>query len=718
MLLDFTTRDLSSVRPRLIDDLVIIPQHYGDRTLFHIEVKSKSKFYRVGEAEYTFISLLDGRTTIAGAVTEAARVLGPDALSEQEGFSVCRWLIERGMIDMGEDNMSEPIDLDGSAQLRKLTTLLNPLFIKKKLGNPDRLLQVLHEWFGWVYSPAGIIVWLVVCLSAIGSLIGNAEQFHSAPEGLLAQSNWIWLGLSWAILKVVHEIGHGLAAKRYGGKVPEAGLAFVLLIPMAYVDVTSSYRFPSRWHRIHTAIGGMYVELFIAAVAALIYPHIDSDEVRNQLYNVMFTASFSTILFNANPLMRFDGYFILSDLLNIPNLYTDGQQYTSGIWRRVALGEPRPPLDWHGAKGVAVRVYGVLAAFYRVIVAVSLAIAAAAMFHGAGIVLSVLALAGWLLNPIMQFTKGQMQGNSSLGNRWRGLIVTATVVAAVVSALAFIPWPGDRTAPAIVQFEPLSVLRADSEGFVEEILVANDQEVQAGQVLIRLRNRDLVVERDQLESELARSAAARRMYLEHEELGSAQIEERNQIEQQRQLDELNLQLAALEIRAPHAGRVIARDLKSRFGTFLSAGDPIVEIANDSSKEIHISIPQPDIDAYRAAINETVRVYLPGKRTFNASLTNVDPRALRKPRHESFCVPNGGPISVVVAGSSEEEGTQYEYVRPRFLGSVALPLDVATTLRSGQSGYVSLPTHDVSLGKGIYRVVANWVDQKTREAGFQ
>ena len=208
------------------------------------------------------------------------------------------------------------------------------------------------------------------------------------------------------------------------------------------------------------------------------------------------------------------------------------------------------------------------------------------------------------------------------------------------------------------------------------------------------------------------------MYLDHGELASAQIEERNHLEQQRQLDELNQQLDALEIRAPHAGRVIARDLRARLGTYLHAGDPIVEVADDTHKEVQISIPQPDVDSFRVAITENIHVYLSGKLAFDARLSSVDPSALRTPRHESFCVPNGGPISVVVAGSSEDEGTRYEYVRPRFLGHVALPADVAESVRSGQSGYVSLPTNDVSLGKGMYRVVANWVDQKTREAGLQ
>ena len=408
---------------------------------------------------------------------------------------------------------------------------------------------------------------------------------------------------------------------------------------------------------------------------------------------------------------------MLSDLLNIPNLYTDGQQYTSGIWKRIVLGEPRRPLDWRGWKGWAVRIYGVMAAFWRVVVAVSLSIAASVMFHGAGIVLSVLALAGWLMVPVMQVAKGQLHGNATFGNRWRGLLVTSVVLGAVVAGLVFIPWPGDRTVPAIVQYEPLSILRAESAGFVDEILVDNGQQVEEGQLLVRLRNRDLEVELKELKSELARSIAAQRMYLEQDELASARIEERNQIEQQRRIDERTQQLDALNVRAPHSGRVIARRLRSTFGKYLEPGTPIVEVANDQEKEIQLSIAQTDVTAYREAVNEEVHIYLSGVDNFDGQLLRVEPRALRKPKHESFCVPNGGPVSVIVASTSEEEGTTYEYVRPRFLAHVSLPDALTTKLRAGQSGYVSLPADDVSLGKGAYRLVANWVEEKTREAGL-
>ncbi|MFK7819551.1 MAG: efflux RND transporter periplasmic adaptor subunit [Planctomycetaceae bacterium] len=716
-MLDYSTRDLSSARPRLVDELVVIPQHYGHRTLFHLEVPSKSRFYRVGEAEYTFLSLLDGNTTIAGAISESASVLGKDALSEQQGFAVCRWLIERGMVDMGMGANSDPIDLDGSLQLRKLASGLNPLFIKKKLGNPDKLLESLGHWFWWVHSPLAIVVWFVVCFAAIGTYLGNADRFAAAPQGLLTQSNWLWLILSWAVLKVLHEIGHGLAAKRYGGKVPEAGVSFILLIPMAYVDVTSSYRFRSRWQRIHTALAGMYVELFLAAAATLAWPHVESEELRSQLFNVMFTASFSTLLFNANALMRFDGYFVLADLLNIPNLYTDGQQFTSGLWKRVLLGEPRRKVDWPGWKGWAVRVYGVLAAMWRVVVSASLAIAASVMFHGAGIVLSVIALAGWLVVPVTQIAKGKFGGNATFGSRWRGVVVATLLIGGITAAAVFIPWPGDRTVPAIVQYEPLTSLRVKSEGFVDEILVANGQKVEAGQLLVRLRNRELHVEREELEFEIARSAASQRMFQQQEAIASVQIEHRHQIEKQRQLNERNEQLASLEIRAPHAGHVLARDLRSRLGTYVEVGDIILEVADNAQKEVHVSIPQPDINAYRASLHSPVRIYLPGLSTFEGVLDTVDPRARRQPKYESFCVPNGGPVSVVMASNDEDDGPQYEYLTPRFVGKVAIPTEMTARLRSGQSGYVSLPGNDISLGRGVYRMVATWVEDKTREAGL-
>ena len=432
----------------------------------------------------------------------------------------------------------------------------------------------------------------------------------------------------------------------------------------------------------------------------------------------MFTASFTTLLFNANALMRFDGYFVLADTLNMPNLYVDGQQFVSGLWKQLLLGEPRRPVEWPGWKGWVVRIYGGLAACWRVVVSASLVIAASVMFHGAGVALAALAVVTWFAMPLLKFIRNSRKAAGTFGNRWRAVFVGGGLAAASVAAAIVVPWPGDRTVPAIVQFEPLSILRADSAGFIDAVLVRNGQPVEKGQLLVRLRNEELDVRLRELEVELARSEAARRMYLDQKEIASAQIEERNQVELLRQLEELHAQADALEVRAPHAGRALARQLRTRTGTYVDVGEPLLEVADESHKELQISIGQADLEAYRAALQGPVHVYLSGGRRFGAQLARVDPRALLQPSHESFCAPNGGPLSVVVREADGEEGTTYEYIQPRFLGHVAIPQPHAAGLKSGQSGYVSLASHDLSLGQGVYQLVARWVEDKTRQAGLQ
>lgn len=711
--LDLATQELISARPRLVDELVVSPQEHRGRRSFHLELPSKSRFYRVGEAEYIFLSLLDGETTVGAAICETARVCGAESLTEREGLAVCRWLIERGMIRTDTVLSGDRVDLDEHSRVRRLLTGLNPLWIRKSLGNPDRVLNALKRLCGWVHSVPAMVVWLSVCVAAVVSAIGHRELYELAGRGLLAQSNWLWLALTWFLLKLLHELSHGLAAKRYGCRVPEAGLAFVLLIPMAYVDLSATYRLRSRRKRVHAAFAGMYVELFIAAVAALLFPWV-SEESRAHLYNLIFTAGFTTLLFNANVLMRFDGYFMLADTLNIPNLYVDGQAWVSGVIKRIVLGEPMQDLSWRGWKGAIVRVYGVLAAVWRVVVSVSLIIAASTMFYGAGVVLAAMAVFISCSLGLLHLTKRRPADSVS---RSRGWLVAGGLATVGAATLMFVPWPGHRTVPAIVQYEPLSILRAGSSGFVDQVLVNDGEVVEADRLLVRLRNEELEVERAELEFEMARSLAAERMSLQINEIAAARIQSRRQVSLDRQLQELETRLAALEIRAPHRGRVMARGLASRVGTYVETGDVVLSVGDEDRKEIHVSIGQPDIDAYRDALHRDVRVTLSGAVSFGGTLLRVAPRASLQPRHRPFCVPNGGPLSVVTNGTDDEDRPIFEYVTPRFAGRIIVPVDRGRELYCGQCGYAVLRTHDLCLGAGIYRLVSNWVRETTREAGL-
>ncbi len=195
-------------------------------------------------------------------------------------------------------------------------------------------------------------------------------------------------------------MAHGLACARYGGRVRQAGVILVLFVPMAYVDVTSSWRFSSTWQRIVVATAGMYVELMVAAVAALIWSVSSPGAVSDLCFNVLFMAAVSTLLFNANPLMRFDGYYMLSDLVGLPNLASLGRTAVTDLARHGLLGVPSRGLPLTARAHFFVTAYGLAAWCWSLLVAAGLIMGAALLFHGAGIVLAAAGVVLWWGLPL------------------------------------------------------------------------------------------------------------------------------------------------------------------------------------------------------------------------------------------------------------------------------------------------------------------------------
>ena len=233
------------------------------------------------------------------------------------------------------------------------------------------------------------------------------DEFIASSHLIFSPHNWLSMALAWVVLKIVHELGHALVCKRHGGEVREAGLIFILLAPAAFVDVTSSWRFASKWQRIHVAAAGMYVELVLAALAAMVWSQADSVVLRHLLFNMIVMASFSTLVFNANPLMRFDGYYIFADLLEIPNLATEGVRFVRQLGAYVFYGRMLPSRELLGGRGWVVRIYGLAAWLWRLVVCVSLLAAASVLFKGAGLVLGVAGAACWFGKPLVQ-TAGEL----------------------------------------------------------------------------------------------------------------------------------------------------------------------------------------------------------------------------------------------------------------------------------------------------------------------
>ena len=198
--------------------------------------------------------------------------------------------------------------------------LLNIMFIRIPLLDPDlflnRITPVIHK----IFSIPGFLVWLLVLFFAGKILVDNFEQALEQAQGVLAPDNLVWLYTGLVIVKVLHEFGHAVICKRFGGEVHVMGVMLMVFSPLPYMDATSSWGFREPWKRMAVGSAGMFVELFIAGLAVFVWAATGQGVLHSVAYNIMFVASVSTVLFNANPLIRLDGYYILSDLLDIPNL--------------------------------------------------------------------------------------------------------------------------------------------------------------------------------------------------------------------------------------------------------------------------------------------------------------------------------------------------------------------------------------------------------------
>ena len=260
---DFRTYELRQLRPRLRDDVSFTWQSYGGVECYVVEDESRGTFFRIGRPEHTFLSLLDGRTTIGDAIAQTVSVLGPDAFDEQQAAVICHWLAESKLL--APDGLPDKNCRDEKSEAANIVKRLNPISVRFPLGCPQPLLTALEGLVGGMFSLGGLLLWLAVMTCAIWQLAPHTKTLWRESAVILSPHNWLWIALWGLGLKIVHETSHGLACVRFGGRVREAGIVFVLLAPIPYVDLTSTWRLP-KWQRIVTSAAGMFAELLIAAV--------------------------------------------------------------------------------------------------------------------------------------------------------------------------------------------------------------------------------------------------------------------------------------------------------------------------------------------------------------------------------------------------------------------------------------------------------------------
>jgi putative peptide zinc metalloprotease protein len=340
----------STTRPvglRRRGDLITTRQVYQGQAWWVVKDPIALSYFRFRPEEYALLDMLDGEASLEDLKDQFEARFPPRRIKLDELARFVATLHRSGLV-IGDRPGQGPQLFERRRQktLQQWKSWLgNVLALRFRGIDPDKLLTRLDPWLGWLFEPPAIVAMLVFAASALLLVLVNFDTFQAKlPEfhQFFASGNWLYLAIALAFTKVFHEFGHGLSCKHYGGECHEMGVMMLVFTPCLYCDVSDSWMLPSKWKRAAIGAAGMYVEVILASIATFLWWNSHGGIFNQLCLDVMFVSSVSTLLFNANPLLRYDGYYILSDLLEIPNLKQKAKSITSRIMSKWCLGIKQP----------------------------------------------------------------------------------------------------------------------------------------------------------------------------------------------------------------------------------------------------------------------------------------------------------------------------------------------------------------------------------------
>jgi putative peptide zinc metalloprotease protein len=703
---------------RLRSDLRFARHEFEEEPCYVVEDPFRAKFYRVGIAEHTFISLLDGHRTIRDAIGLAAVRLRELAFTENEALSICRWLLEMQLAESRHAVDHRRLLKKADERRGWLAKLLNPLSIRVPLFNPTAALIAIEPWLAWTLGRRFFIVWLVCGLYAMALAVADWHRLVAGTLVLLDRQHWWMLIAGWLALKLFHETYHGLVCRKYGGTVTEAGICLLFFAPVPYVEVSSSWRFASKWHRIATAAAGMYIELFAAALAIILWANAGDGALKQVALSVAAMASIGTLVVNANPLMRFDGYYILSDLLEVPNLNPHGRRWRDTVVERL-LGCTPSPLGLSPRTTKIVIIYTVAAFVWRSLVWCALLLAILVFLgrlHASAAIAGAVLIVGMAGYRTCRWF-ARLVGKHPMLSRPR-LAVAGCVAANLV--MMFCYWlvgPSIIRAPAIVDYHPLVSVRSASPGFIRELRVTDGQSVKAGEVVAVLENRELALELRIAELRVEQSVARCRMLRQAGEVAKEQAEMAEQEGLRKKRKSIAEQIDSLLIRAPAGGRTIGRHLDAWVGQYVATGTELFLIGDERAKELVVALPQDDVELFQrhGAAPVEVRFASQGISPIQTAIETIEPRATSQPPHEALASNIGGPLTVRIVEEEDNRNAPrtHELLDPCFRASVRLTPQQSKPLRAGQLAWVEFKSDEQSWARRMHTLVERWFDQQLR-----
>jgi putative peptide zinc metalloprotease protein len=505
---------VAELRPRLVPQALVHRHLYRGQVWFVVQDRAGGRFHRLSPAAHELVAAMDGTRTVQ-SLWEAANAHSPgDACTQNEIVELLVQLHAANLLqcDVTPDSA---VLFDRYRKKRRETLrqwLLNPMSLKLPLVDPDALLERWTPRLAWCAGPVGAALWLIVVLPALALAAQHWNELtHSLPERVLSSSNLLVMLLVFPVVKLLHELGHGFAAKAWGGAVHEMGIMFLVFAPVPYVDASCASAFPQKQRRAVVGAAGMLVEVFLAALALYVWLLTEPGVVRAAAFNVMLVAGISTLVVNGNPLLRYDGYFILTDLLEMPNLAQRGQKYLAALCDRYVFGAHEVEFEpQSAAERCWLLLYTPLAWCYRMFITLVIIVFVAGQFFVFGALLALWGAVALVCLPCWKAWRHVISSPTLERARKRAVRVSAALAALVLLVAFALPLPLRTRADGVVWLPDQAIVYAGGNGFFQRWLAQPGSAVAKGTPLYVLEDAQLRAELNVGRARLAETQARHR----------------------------------------------------------------------------------------------------------------------------------------------------------------------------------------------------------------
>lgn len=721
-------------------DLTARHQTYQGKSYWVVKEPIGLNYFRFQDEEYELLQKIDGKTSLDELKEWFEATFPPQKITLEELQQFIGMLHRSGLVIADVPGQGKQLRkrYDERKRKERLGALTNILCIRFKGFDPERFLNWLYPKLRWIFSLPVFMFSILLALSALTLVTVKFDVFYSKlPDfySFFSPTNALWLMVILGLTKVVHEFGHALTCKHFGGECHEMGVMILVLTPCLYCNVSDSWMLPSKWKRAAIGAAGMYVEVILASIATFIWWFTLPGMLNMICLNIIFISSVTTIMFNANPLLRYDGYYILSDLVEIPNLR---QKATSVLSRKAAhwfLGiEPPDDPFLPQRNQIFFALYSIAAGIYRWFVLFSILWFMHQIWKpyrldviGYGIVgMSLIGLIGM---PIYKITKFfYVPGRMHKVKKLRFYLSLAGLLAIVVFVL-YVPLPHSVICTLEIRAHDADHVYVEVPGLLREVFVKPGDTVTEGQELAKLENIDmqmqtvkLLGEKNQFDVEL--KSLQRQRYDDDEASTKTQELKESLAKTEDQIKEQASEAARLTLRASKAGTVMPPPWRAHkpgpegqlpawsgsplepknLGAPLDEGTIFCLVGDPKKMEAVLYVDQGDIDFVTVGQEVEIKLDQLPFETFEGQIKDVAPGE-SKFSPERLSTKAGGELATRTDASGVEKPMSASYQ------SLVLMDDPKEELRVGLRGRAKIHTAPQTLGQRFKRIINQLINFK-------